>query len=382
MTNTVPTIAPGSFTVDKGLADHPVYFLTVRGMKVVVKGEAKGSTGHDRTDQDTATSIKWGSKLMKNVNDSQVNTKIMDQAEVNAFLYAARPKFKPLPPIPGSGIAPTPPPKQYLNVSAAGAQNYTWVKMPVVDGLTDADFTKKVRGFTTPIPGKVREQIVKFTDETLWPSLGKVLAVDIFNGNNDRFDIGTGRWINYGNVMFVDQGSRVIGLDTFDPNTKKSNLVNHGRYDELKTLIDAQEQNTFAKACAQSVGETLEFDAFGKGAQYMTLPVDAPHGKVLWQVKPGEVKDLYLPCAPALAAGIAKGSSELKAYLQRKVQQYRQRAQGGPPQRPPPPAPGQRARARGGPPPKPNAMVFNNVGSIPGIPQGILDRMDYLGWLV
>ena len=380
MANSVPVIQ-GNFSVDRGMDDHPVYFLTVNGTQLVVKGEAKGSTGYDRSDQDTALSIKWGSKLMKNVNDRLVNTKIMDQAEVTAFLDAARRKFKPLPTPPGAPAGP-PPPNRYMNVTQAGAQRYTWVKMPSVPGLSDAEFTKKVNGFTTPVRGKVKEQIIKFTDESLWPQLGKVLAVDIFNGNSDRFDISTGRWINYGNVMFTNQGSKVIGLDTFDPNTKQSNLVGHGRFDELKTLTDTLKQKQFAEACAKSVGETLELDAFTKGQEYVTLPVDdGSGGRVLWQVNRGEIKGLYVPFAPAMAAGIAKGSNELKAYLQGKVTQYRQRARANPPRKPLPVPPGQgRPRAGGAAPPAPNPVRLR-AAPIEGIPQGILDRMEFLGWL-
>ncbi|MFT5435148.1 MAG: hypothetical protein ACI9OJ_005865 [Myxococcota bacterium] len=380
MANSVPRIVQGGFSVDRGLDDHPVYFLTVGGVPIVVKGEAKGSVGHERTDQEAAISIKWGSKLMKNVNDRLVNTKLMDQSEVTAFLTVAKSKFKPLPTIPGAPPGP-PPPNRYRNVTPQGAQQYTWVKMPAVAGLSDAEFTKKVGGFTTPVRGKVKEQIVKFTDESLWPQLGKVLAVDIFNGNSDRFDIASGRWINYGNVMFIDQGSKVIGLDTFDPNTKQSNLVAHGRFDELKILTDTLKQKQFALACATSVGETLEFDAFTKGQDYVTLPVEGPDGRVLWRVNRGEVKELYTPFAPAMAAGIAKGANELKAYLQRKVTQYRQKALAQAPRRPLPPTPGRvRPRATGAPPPRPNAVRLH-AAPIPGMPQGILDRMHYLGWL-
>lgn len=379
MTNSVPKIVAGGFSVDKGLDDHPVYFLTVGGAKLVVKGEAKGSVGNARSDDDTATSIKWGSKMMKNVNDKFVNTKIMEPSEVTAFLAAASRKFRPLPTPPGAPAGP-PPPNRYNNVSVA-AQQYTWVKMPAVDGLSDAEFTKKVGGFTTPIRGKVKEQILKLTDETLWPQLGKVVAVDIFNGNSDRFDIKNGKWINYGNVMFTDLATKVIGLDTFDPNTKQSNLVGHGRYDELKVLTDSKKQRDFALACTKSVGETLEFDAFTKGQQSVTLKVQGPDGESLLRINKGEVSDLYTQHAAAMAAGIAKGSNELKAYLQRKVVEYRQKAKAQPPRRPLPPVPGRtRPRAGGGPPPRPDPLQ-RHVAPIPGIPQGILDRMHFLGWV-
>ena len=381
MSNSVPKIVEGQFTVDKGLDDHPVYFLTVNGKKVVVKGEAKGMEVLGRSDDDTALSIKWGSKLMKNVNDQLVNTKIMDGPEITAFLKTARQKFRPLPPLPGGPPAP-PPPNRYNNVTDAVAGRYTWVKMPQVSGLSDAEFTKKVGGFAKPVRGKVKEQIVKFADESLWPQLGKVLAVDIFNGNNDRFDTSNGKWMNPGNVMFAEQGTRVIGLDTFDPYSPKSNLVGHGRFDELKTLTEPLKRKRYAEACAKSVGETLAFDAFGPGQQSITVRFPNGDEFSFWQIKRGELDDMYTPFAPALAAGIAKGADQLKTYLQGKVTQYRLRCRAQPPQKPVP-QPGQmrmRPRVLRPAPLKPDPLRMN-ARPINGIPQGILDRMDFLGWL-
>jgi hypothetical protein len=56
--------------------------------------------------------------------------------------------------------------------------------------------------------------------------------------------------------------------------------------------------------------------------------------------------NLYLDYAPQLAEGIKNGANDLKVYLEDKVDQYRRRQ-----------------------PPEP-------------VPQGILDRMKYLGWKV
>ena len=75
--NTVPTITPGSITGIGGLTVRPVYFLRLNGANnpsLVVKGESNVSHG--------ATSVAWGAKLMKNVNDIQVNTKMMTPAGI------------------------------------------------------------------------------------------------------------------------------------------------------------------------------------------------------------------------------------------------------------------------------------------------------------
>lgn len=376
MSGSVPKITSANLTVNNGLDDHPVYFVTVGATQLVIKGEAK--EGQNRTADDAAQSIKWGSKIMKNVNNSAVNTKIMDTAETKAFLDAAAARFKPRI-VMGTRGAPKPPTNKYFNVTRQ-AQTYTWVKMPMVGGLTDTGFMKKVGGFDTPVQGKVKNVILAFTDETIWPQLGKVLAADIFNGNSDRFDISSGRWQNYGNVMMVNGGANVIGLDTFDPWSQQSNLVKHGRFDELDTLVDAGKRKIYATNCAKSVGETLSREM---ASEYATLPVDGPDGKILWKVTKEDLKTLYLPYAAALDAGLAKGSNEVRDYLQQKVTQYRQRNRvpGGPPRKPLPVPPGGRARSRHAAPPRPDPVRMRTT-PIQGIPQGILDRMDYLGWLV
>lgn len=393
MTGSVPKIA-GDIKIDKGLKERPVYFITVGGKKLVVKGEAK-SNAH--SDHDTAVSVKWSSKMMKNVNDRMVNTKIMDDAEVRAFLEAARGKFKPLPPV-GAGPMPANTP-QYRNVTDA-AGHYMWVKMPMVAGLTDADFfldVSALEGKRTYDTKKIKELIVKFTDEGIWAQMGKVFAVDIFNGNNDRFHTETGDWVNKGNLMFKDQGMKVIGLDTFDPNSGNSNLAS-GRFDALKALTDSSRQKKLARACTQAVGTELNKWAFkDKSLSHMSIGVQGgPEGRTIWQIKPGDLKNIYEPFDQAMAAGIAKGASELKKYLQTKVGQYKHRnkplpqppaARPGAPagqrhaaNRQPPPPPGGRPRAGAASPPRPNP-AYKHVAAIEGMPQGILDRMHYLGWL-
>lgn len=371
MANTVPMITPGSIIVDRGLADRPVYFVRVNGVGLVIKGDAKGSEAHERSDQESEISIKWSSKLMKNVNNELVNTKIMTPAEVAVFLQAAVPVF--------------PNPSRQLDNVTVQAQTYTWIKMPMVQGLSDADFLQKNdRGRVTGvISRKVKEDIVKFTDEAMWPPLGKILAVDIFNGNNDRFDTATGDWINLGNVMFLQGGDTpVIGLDTFDPMGTESNLVRVGGFDTLRTLIDAGRRITFAQNCVKSVGSKLSSALFERGASTVTIRLNRPDGPVDWTVTPDEVKNLYLGFAPALAAGIERGATQLKDYLQRKVREYRMRA--GQPAVPVPPNPlAGRARANVGiaaAPPRPTAAAFHAT-PVPGIPQGLLDRMAFLHWL-
>lgn len=360
MAGTIPTITPGSITIDRALSSKPIYFVKVGGVALVIKGEAPGMG--QMNDSDRGISIQWTSKLMKNINNKLVNTKIMTQQEVGIFKAVGLLKF-------GMGTKE----REYLE-NPRFAQNI-WVKMPLVGGLSDGNFFND-EPFAKAIPSRVKQVIVKFLDEDMWPPLGKVLAVDIFNANNDRFDTQTGRWQNFGNVMFLEGGdTSIIGLDTFDPNSPEANLNStppQGMLEPLRALIDPVRMNAFARACTESVGDTLARQGLGPGCQKVTIALNGPEGKVTYTITAEELKKLYVGNARWLAAGIQKGSDQLKTYLQDKVRQYRQQAP-----RPLPPLPGQ--RPRGGAP-----LVRPVMGPVKpnNMPQGIWDRMVFLGWAV
>ncbi len=363
MAGTVPEITARALVIERGLEVKPIYFAKVGGVSIVIKGESTfGMT--QLSDSDRGISIKWTSKLMKNVNNKLVNTKILTPAEVQIFKSAALQKF-------GMGT----PQRKHVDGTAG---NFKWVKMPLVGGLSDANFIGEGFG-AKPVQSKVKKLIAKFTDETLWPPLGKILAVDIFNGNNDRFHTEDGDWVNFGNVMFLDGGdTSIIGLDTFDPNSDIANLnaANApGSLQSLRKLTDPVQRNEYARKVTHSVGERLANFGLGKGIESVTIPLNTPDGMKAWTVTKAEVVTLYEGFSPLVAAGIERGANQLKTYLQNKVRQYRQ--QNGPP-RPLPVLPGTH-RVRGGLP-----LVRPNVGPARpgGIPQGIWDRMVFLGWAV
>src|SRR3954447_25517248 len=183
MAGTVPTITAGSITGLTALPNRPIYFLKLNGaaaVSLVVKGDAPPNIDGGPANPDAPISIKWGSKLMKNVNNDLVNVKIMTPLEVGIFKQYAQANL-----VNGS--------KPYNNLDV----NYTWVKMPHAAGLSDAQMTDEVT--KKPIQSLIKRNIQTFSDAEIWVDLGKIVAVDIFNGNNDRFDIATGKWMNYGN---------------------------------------------------------------------------------------------------------------------------------------------------------------------------------------
>ena len=353
------TSNPSNITGMTCLENRPVFFLKLNGSLVtnlVVKGEGDGEVA---LGDHAETSIKWGAKLMKHVNSTEVNTKIMTAAEVLAFKTA------------GLLLIPPNMARPRLNLAIPGPP-FTWTKMPFVDGMSSAEFWNEGIGKYDAIPAK--KNIVKMSDDAFWTDLGKVVAVDIFNGNADRFNITNGFWQNKGNIMFLPAGqTAVIGLDTFDPNARglhdlnspldfTTNMQTRDTFQHLLFLTDAGERLKFARACVKSVGEELK-KAF-KNTNSFALRTQGPQGPVDVRIEVAQMATLFADYAPVFAEGIAAGATQLKANLQGKVRQYapvRQplRPGGHRGYQPPPPVP------------------------VPGktIPQGILDRMAYLTWM-
>jgi hypothetical protein len=390
MAGTVPIITAGSISGMTGLKNRPVYFLKLNNSptpNLVVKGE-QGTDKNQKLNNEIKVSIQWGSKLMKNVQNNLVNTKIMDPNEANVFLQAAKAAF----------TAGTP---QHNNVTAA-AGSYNWVKMPYVANLSDTDFldedTKNAK------VDDAQTAIVKLADEAVWRELGVVVAVDIFNGNNDRFVLKTGKWQNYGNIMFqMTPNPAVIGLDTFDGagwdpefSNGHANLVQGDTYEELKILNDPSLQRQFAEKCAKGVG-TAFLQLFVSKYKWVKtvdkIEVRVTNGsgdeQIGW-VNKDNMEDFYLPYADAFAQGLQTGSQRLKQYLQKKAKEYdRYNAGGMAPARPSTPAPAL-------PHKKKHSMVSALSKLNPFkekkkpqiifhqrklLPDGIEKRMRFLGWI-
>ncbi|MBS1616067.1 MAG: hypothetical protein JST06_08130 [Bacteroidetes bacterium] len=375
MAGTVPILLANSITGITGLGHKPIYFVKLNGSPnatLVIKGENVMQQDND----DALVSISWTSKLMKNVNNNQVNSKVMTPAEVIEFMRAARAAF-----------APNSDQAAHLNV----AKN--WVKMPKVNNLTDTDYIVIEGGFGREDISMVKKAVSKLSETQAWYDLGKVVAVDIFNGNNDRFD-STGYWVNKGNIMFT--GNSVIGLDTWDPASSDggsmiSNLNRGGGFDELRILIDNGRRQLFADACVNSVGDSFSRAMRVKGVGSISLKL--PDNTIL-SVTQQNMKTLFVPYAPDFLRGLTDGATQLKTYLQNKVRQYRQLYNVQPNQnlqrggfqmgnhRAAQPQPNQPPRfgQHRAPQMPPLPQVPQQPQKI--IPQGILDRMQFLGWQV
>lgn len=322
MANSVPTLGPGTVSGVTGLTTRPVYFLKLNGgpqPTVVVKGE---NALAGLSDADAEISIRWSSKMMKNINNDQVNTKVMTPAEIVVFNAAARVAY------------PNPGDIQNANLT----QPYRWVKMPYVAGLSDAELYNSA--------GKVNANTIKpvlqrFLDAQVWTDLGTVVVGDIFSGNNDRFKFdGTGgvagmtvEWANYGNIMFTAGGATsVIGLDTLDPSGSdgRSNLGS-GQADlgVLPILSNANQplRAAFALKCTRAIAHEIK-RRMGSVSSLTLAVVGGQVGQILRVYKENppvgdiSVDDLLGGYAPDFQTGFDAGVNRLKNYLQGKRQNY------------------------------------------------------------
>ena len=372
MAGTVPTIVANSITAITGLAKRPVYFLQLNGSptpNLVVKGDSNKA--------DSDVSIAWSAKIMKNVQNNLVNTKILTPAEIAIFKQAALAAF------PATDIQ-----HQYLT------GQYRWVKMPYVAGLSDADFVDD-DDYSVNLK-QIKELIKKLSDAAVWSELGRIVAVDIFNGNGDRFAVDPsgaakpGAWINRGNIMFLDPAhghtTSVIGLDTFDPMSQVANLKTQGGYEGLKVLIDANKRSVFTASCVRSVATHIKLKLLESGHHgNLKIATQGSDGPGVITIPIQSMDHLFDSYAIDMDFGISLGANQLKQYLQGKVQQYTPVRPAAP--LPAPPRP--RNLPPGVPPPRPanlpGVQALPALPALPGapvktIPQGILDRMAYLGW--
>jgi hypothetical protein len=325
---------------------RPVYLLALAGgQQCVVKGEKSQHAS-------ASASIKWGSKLMKNVASPEVNVKVLTQPEIQTFAAAGR-HF-----LAGDRDFPT-----YIQF---GTQ-IVWTKMPYIAGLSDSDVYKKG-------PAAADAIYDRLTKASFWEGLGRILAVDLFVGNFDRFD-ENGDFVNHGNLFFTDVGAgkfRVIGLDFFsarDVATGQSDLklATDGAYGHLQILRDQTSRRQYATNVITGIQRALLKE--NPTATYNLMERDT------WLVM--------------LEGGIVAGANELRNYLQGKISSYaranprqiRMGQRGAPPAVPAAaapagvPAPGGWARA------VPAASV-NNSREVTEklVPAGVRARMRYLGW--
>jgi hypothetical protein len=353
MSGTVPTLARNSIQgmryIGGARGYRPVYAVNFAGAglppnEIVVKGEKT-------RDPNACASIKWGSKLMKNAASPDVNVKILTQPEIIELRRAHRQYL--------AG-------DQEFQVYIDFGEQVVWVRMPYVDGLSDSDIHGRGRAGADAL-------YAKMTNASFWDQLGRVLAVDLFIGNFDRFD-GTGTLINDGNIFFKDLGGgafQVVGTDFFaaqfasgEANLNAMEDPIDGSFDYLRILIDPARRRAYA----------------AKAVDQLRL--------ALLKENPAGIYDLY-GFTGRLDAAIDQGAQAIHAYLDGKALQYPRHGHGAPRMVLGGPRGAAAAAAAAAPPvaaprwlPEPGAGARNNNRAVPSdvIPEGIRQRMRFLGW--
>jgi len=370
------TIKKGSIReLKKPDPGHPVYFVRLvlahdrmqADWDLVVKAESCA-----QGEATTQVSVHWGAKLMRHVSGG-VKVKPLTRDEFTAFKEKAG------------------------QDSDFDDPANVWFKMPFLGGLTTGGMVVKGAGRSFDIDSgeKACKVAVKMLDANRWRELGKIAAVDIFIGNNDRFDVsGSPGWVeNTGNFMYSASG-QMVGLDTFARDGAISKLDQSvANLDFLKPLMDNNEgtRSQFASRATESfaykVRYAIEHDPKlegkmegpmsgvpvqqRKGVKYLNFAMRNPKmgGTELKAVPLADLEKIYAPFRGFFADGIAVGAKELKTYLQIRFEKLNT----------------SRARAfmavRGGATYAPTPSM--SAPKAPGepFPAGVLERMSYLKWM-
>ena len=322
----VPEISSNIDKIKAADPGHPVYLVrladnpTKLAYDVVVKAEDKLPAGI----QQSQVTIQWGAKLMKNINNRQVDTKAMANEETLAFTTAVQSKCDE---------------SVRASVTAITPDGHIWTKMLFVPGLEGADYFAGPKDRRYVDLEKISRAAVRMLDANRWIEFGKIIAVDIFNANNDRCLVVPelsgacyAQIANLGNMMFNDTGS-MIGLDTYFRNRFANLYAAPENLEDLNFLLplkDKAARKKFAQVTTGSFGVRLKegikdptissgtetgMRASAKGSfDFLMTDPKTHHGSVK-NVPFNELDKLFVPYAVHFEEGIRLGAEQLRRYL-------------------------------------------------------------------
>ncbi len=185
--------------------ERPVFRLTFsNGDKLVVKAEINTQAGH------ASKSIPLAGAMMRQVSPT-LEVEVLDNNEFLALRTLAQDpaRFRPLEHADAA--------REYLELytSPEAKPLNVYVKMPFLTNISDAS---KI----TPVL-----MLLKLKRPPALFSFGKIVAVDQFNGNNDRFN-AMGELVNDGNLLFeLSPNGNItpVGLDFFQAQGDAANLL-------------------------------------------------------------------------------------------------------------------------------------------------------------
>ena len=230
---------PKYFTgIGDGMASRPVFLLTFHdGEKLVVKAEGN----RQGFNNGAIESLGAGGDIMGTIS-ADAKSEPLDAGERLELLNIAQEKRSLdhyyLLDLILAMMGPTP--------------VFIWHKMEFIDRLKDLE-----KAVENNKGGKI---IGKLMQDGAMETLGKILAADMFLGNEDRFN-RAGKIVNPGNIIFRKTANKLyvpIGLDFYEAMGECSNiskpLVQHQAWtgDVLK---DKSTINIFGAACIRSLNE-------------------------------------------------------------------------------------------------------------------------------
>lgn len=277
---------------------RPVFLAELtNGNKLVVKAELVNSN-HEFHVQ---FSVRWGSKMMKQVS-SDVHVHELSLVERQALASLPDSKFTDASPTTNVPVSKA---RQYLqeliNALAAKKTMFAWFKMDFVDNLTHLqEMVEKGNGI-------LALGILK--DKDVMEKLGKIVAVDLFLNNSDRFrSDGT---LGGANNIFLKQvqgGYDVVGLDFYNAGSSNANIVLNPKPNPAPNqqwtghiLNNDVQLNAFATACVKGIN-----DFFVSELPKAKTPYNSSH---------------LLSTAfssPIFFRGLKNGRNDLQAYLKSK----------------------------------------------------------------
>lgn len=266
---------------------QPVFKLTFnQGEPLVVKAELAAS---DKARKEK--SAAFGALLMEAVSPEVKWERIKD-SENTELLNIADNKYRP-----NNRAQLT---KQFL-ADVMGAGIFFMTKMAFIDNLRTAKGKLKKKTDDeddVKLEKRAKSLVSKMSKPAALNQLGKIIAVDLFIGNYDRFD-ENGNVVNLGNVMFEkldDKSYKPVGLDHLDPNSTFSDLTKR-----------VELRNWAGRKLTDRV-------ALGELAVRVIQSVNAEIRAKVPNIKPGDLLN-QTQCGGPLISGLEDGARLLRERL-------------------------------------------------------------------
>jgi len=209
---------------------RPVFKVTFMDLSsIVIKAESVGNGGIE-SNQD----LIWGGKLMRQVSP-EMKVQLLADHELAMLRRIANEQILSVD-MHARG-------REYLRqlTLPEAAQVFKWVKLPYIPGMHDGEGPLERGGDAVAFYRALKQK------EAL-RKLGRIIAIDLFIGNGDRFCPVTGEVVNPGNIIYqrlANGATNMIGLDYYESMSMDSHFLRNleptwgGRHLRSRPSVDA-----------------------------------------------------------------------------------------------------------------------------------------------